>query len=72
MPDTLAKAFAHAGYYVVRFNFRGVGKSKGRCTMRASGERKDVLKVVDMLTGKSDKMGRKVRCKKFQKLGYQH
>ncbi len=69
VPDTLAKVFAHAGYYVVRFNFRGVGKSKGRCTMRASGERKDVLKVVDMLTGKSDKMGRKVRCKKFQKLG---
>ena len=28
VPDTLAKAFAHAGYYVVRFNFRGVGKSK--------------------------------------------
>ena len=37
--------------------------------MRANGERKDVLKVVDLLTGKSDKMGRKVQCKKFQKLG---
>ena len=46
VPETLCKAFAHAGYYVVRFNFRGVGKSKGRCTCRASGERKDVLKIV--------------------------
>ena len=29
VPETLCKAFAHAGYYVVRFNFRGVGKSDG-------------------------------------------
>ena len=68
VPETLCKAFAHAGYYVVRFNFRGVGKSKGRCTCRASGERKDVLKIVDMLTG-NDKIKNSKECKQYAKLG---
>ena len=65
--DTLAKAFAHAGYYVVRFNFRGVGKSNGRCTCRANGERKDVIKIIDMLTGTGESA--KMKCKKYEKLG---
>jgi uncharacterized protein len=49
VPETLAKVFAHAGYVTCRFNFRGVGKSKGRCTWRTNGERRDLLNVVDFM-----------------------
>jgi alpha/beta superfamily hydrolase len=51
VPERLAQVFAHAGYVTVRFNFPGVGKSKGHCTWRASAERSALLNVVDMLTG---------------------
>jgi alpha/beta superfamily hydrolase len=43
---TLARAFAHLGTHVVRFNFRGVGASQGSYA-DGVGERADALAVVE-------------------------
>ncbi len=43
--QTLARAFVHAGWSAVRFNFRGVGASAGTHD-EGRGEREDMLEVV--------------------------
>ena len=45
VPMTLAHAFARCGMTALRFNFRGVGNSKGCCTWRGTGERADAKAV---------------------------
>lgn len=42
---SLFKRFAQEGFCVVRFNFRGTGRSTGSKTWRGSGEREDVVAV---------------------------
>jgi uncharacterized protein len=43
--QTLARAYAQAGWQVVRFNFRGVGESEGRYD-HGNGELQDLLAVI--------------------------
>ncbi len=46
--QTMARAFAYAGWTVVRFNFRGVGKSEGEFD-HAVGETEDLLNIISEL-----------------------
>jgi len=46
--QTMARAFAYAGWTVVRFNFRGVGKSEGEFD-NAKGETEDLLNIITEL-----------------------
>lgn len=49
VPVQVGGALASFGYHTVRFNFRGVGKSKGCCTWRGHGERKDIKTICDWI-----------------------
>jgi len=46
--QTLARAFVHAGWTAVRFNFRGVGESAGEHD-NGTGEAQDFLSVVEQV-----------------------
>ena len=46
--QTMARAFAYAGWTVIRFNFRGVGKSEGTFD-HAVGETEDLLNIISEL-----------------------
>ena len=46
--QTMARAFAYAGWTVIRFNFRGVGKSEGEFD-NAKGETEDLLNIISEL-----------------------
>ena len=49
VPVELSYALSQYGFATCRFNFRGVGRSKGCCTWRGHGERDDLKAVVDWL-----------------------
>lgn len=46
---TLSRAFHHCGYSTLRFNYRGVGQSKGQFG-NYTGEIKDALSIINWLT----------------------
>ena len=47
--QTMSRAFAYAGWTVIRFNFRGVGQSEGQFD-NAVGETEDLLSLIKELT----------------------
>mmetsp|Transcript_8168 Transcript_8168/g.9058 ORF Transcript_8168/g.9058 Transcript_8168/m.9058 type:complete len:227 (-) Transcript_8168:154-834(-) len=48
----ICRHFGRMGFTTLRFNFRGVGKSKGAGSWFGSGERKDVINTCNFLTAK--------------------
>ena len=71
--QTMARAFAYAGWTVLRFNFRGVGKSEGTFD-HAVGETEDLLNIISELAPDGPislggfSFGAAVTCRAVEKL----
>ncbi len=71
--QTMARAFAYAGWTVIRFNFRGVGKSEGTFD-HAVGETEDLLNIISELAPDGPislggfSFGAAVTCRAVEKL----
>jgi uncharacterized protein len=52
VPKEVGKILNTFGYPSVRFNFRGIGRSRGCCTWRGYGERNDLKAVVEWILSK--------------------
>ena len=71
--QTMARAFAYAGWTVIRFNFRGVGKSEGTFD-HAVGEAEDLLNIISELAPDGPislggfSFGAAVTCRAVEKL----
>ncbi|KAI9091835.1 Alpha/Beta hydrolase protein [Phlyctochytrium arcticum] len=52
--------FATQGYMTVRFNFRGVGYSQGRTSLRGQGEMEDVQAICRFVRGRHDLAPKKI------------
>lgn len=71
--QTMARSFAYAGWKVIRFNFRGVGKSHGEFD-NGVGETDDLLSVITHFAPEGPiclggfSFGASVTCRAMQKL----
>lgn len=71
--QTMARAFAYAGWTVIRFNFRGVGKSEGTFD-HAVGETEDLFNIISELAPDGPislggfSFGAAVTCRAVEKL----
>ncbi|GAB5359582.1 hypothetical protein AAMO2058_000555800 [Amorphochlora amoebiformis] len=68
----LARYFAHLGFTVCRFDFRGVGESSGSPTFSGSGEENDLNSVIDYLLENGGKEENLPKITKILLIGYSY